>query len=129
MVYVASGANGSVYKVFFVHLNVLHCLAIILFPLQAKWLGIEIALKMIKLPIDAARDNGAELGMYQTHIREKKEALLKEAKICSRYAMNPSLKESCKSIFMILCLVQIAASKYHFIFANWFTEREFVYIN
>ncbi|KAG7386391.1 hypothetical protein PHYPSEUDO_000320 [Phytophthora pseudosyringae] len=61
--YIAEGAAGSVYK--------------------AQWLGIEVAMKVIKLP------NGGAAGvvdaeLYRTIIQNSEEAFIEEAKLCSR---------------------------------------------
>ncbi|GMF10961.1 unnamed protein product [Phytophthora lilii] len=61
--FIAEGAAGSVYK--------------------AQWLGIEVAMKVIKLP------NGGPTGvvdaeLYRTIIQNSEEAFIEEAKLCSR---------------------------------------------
>ncbi|OWZ09650.1 TKL protein kinase [Phytophthora megakarya] len=61
--FIAEGAAGSVYK--------------------AQWLGIEVAMKVIKLP------NGGTAGvvdaeLYRTIIQNSEEAFIEEAKLCSR---------------------------------------------
>ncbi|POM76662.1 TKL protein kinase [Phytophthora palmivora] len=61
--FIAEGAAGSVYK--------------------AQWLGIEVAMKVIKLP------NGGTTGvvdaeLYRTIIQNSEEAFIEEAKLCSR---------------------------------------------
>ncbi|KAG6574696.1 TKL protein kinase [Phytophthora cinnamomi] len=61
--FIAEGAAGSVYK--------------------AQWLGIEVAMKVIKLPNMGA--NGAvDVELYRTIIQNSEEAFIEEAKLCSR---------------------------------------------
>ncbi|KAI9909124.1 hypothetical protein PsorP6_015177 [Peronosclerospora sorghi] len=61
--FIAEGAGGSVFK--------------------AQWLGIEVAMKMIKLPNGGA---GADVDadLYRTMIQNAEEAFMQEAKLCSR---------------------------------------------
>jgi serine/threonine protein kinase len=59
MTFLAEGASGSVYK--------------------ARWLGIDVAMKLIKLP-----NVGAQNDLYQTIIQNSEAAFLAEASICAR---------------------------------------------
>ncbi|GMG14659.1 unnamed protein product [Phytophthora fragariaefolia] len=61
--FIAEGAAGSVFK--------------------AQWLGIEVAMKVIKLPNGGA-NGAAEAELYRTIIQNSEEAFIEEAKLCSR---------------------------------------------
>ncbi|KAE9345790.1 hypothetical protein PR003_g7768 [Phytophthora rubi] len=61
--FIAEGAAGSVYK--------------------AQWLGIEVAMKVIKLP-NAGANGVADAELYRTIIQNSEEAFIEEAKLCSR---------------------------------------------
>lgn len=61
--FIAEGAAGSVYK--------------------AQWLGIEVAMKVIKLPNGGA-GGVADAELYRTIIQNSEEAFIEEAKLCSR---------------------------------------------
>ncbi|CAH0474958.1 unnamed protein product [Peronospora belbahrii] len=61
--YIAEGAAGSVFK--------------------AHWLGIEVAMKVIKLP-NGGIGNVADAELYRTIIQHSEEAFIEEAKLCSR---------------------------------------------
>lgn len=60
--FIAEGAAGSVYK--------------------AQWLGIDVAMKIIKLPNGGASLVDAEL--YRTIIQNSEEAFIEEARLCAR---------------------------------------------
>ncbi|KAJ0411285.1 hypothetical protein ATCC90586_004201 [Pythium insidiosum] len=57
--FLAEGASGTVYK--------------------ARWLGIDVAMKLIKLPNAGASDD-----LYQTIIQNSEQAFIEEASICAR---------------------------------------------
>ncbi|GLE11282.1 hypothetical protein PINS_up023648 [Pythium insidiosum] len=57
--FLAEGASGTVYK--------------------ARWLGIDVAMKLIKLP-----NAGASEDLYQTIIQNSEQAFIEEASICAR---------------------------------------------
>ncbi|CAH0492631.1 unnamed protein product [Peronospora farinosa] len=61
--FIAEGAAGSVYK--------------------AHWLGIEVAMKVIKLP-NGGTINVADAELYRTIIQNSEDAFIEEAKLCSR---------------------------------------------
>ncbi|ETI47438.1 TKL protein kinase [Phytophthora nicotianae P1569] len=61
--FIAEGAAGSVYK--------------------AQWLGIEVAMKVIKLPNGGA-GGVVDAELYRTIIQNSEEAFIEEAKLCSR---------------------------------------------
>ncbi|KAL4086631.1 hypothetical protein PRIC1_013693 [Phytophthora ramorum] len=63
LAFLAEGAAGSVYK--------------------AQWLGIEVAMKVIKLPNGGAGDV-ADAELYRTIIQNSEEAFIEEARLCSR---------------------------------------------
>ncbi|TMW56937.1 hypothetical protein Poli38472_002862 [Pythium oligandrum] len=60
--FLAEGASGSVYR--------------------ARWLGINVAMKVLKLPTDAKK--GQASALYQTIIQHSEQAFLEEASICAR---------------------------------------------
>ncbi|CAI5729498.1 unnamed protein product [Peronospora destructor] len=61
--FIAEGAAGSVFK--------------------AHWLGIEVAMKVIKLP-NGGTINVADAELYRTIIQNAEDAFIEEAKLCSR---------------------------------------------
>lgn len=61
--FIAEGAAGSVFK--------------------AQWLGIEVAMKVIKLP-NVGANGVADVDLYRTIIQNSEEAFIEEAKLCSR---------------------------------------------
>uniref|UniRef100_A0AAV1T576 Protein kinase domain-containing protein n=1 Tax=Peronospora matthiolae TaxID=2874970 RepID=A0AAV1T576_9STRA len=61
--FIAEGAAGSVYK--------------------AHWLGIEVAMKVIKLP-SAGAVGMVDAELYRTIIQNSEDAFIEEAKLCSR---------------------------------------------
>lgn len=61
--FIAEGAAGSVYK--------------------ARWLGIEVAMKVIKLP-NAGIVGVVDAELYRTIIQNSEDAFIEEAKLCSR---------------------------------------------
>lgn len=61
--FIAEGAAGSVFK--------------------AQWLGIEVAMKVVKLP-NAGTAGVVDAELYRTIIQHSEEAFIEEAKLCSR---------------------------------------------
>jgi serine/threonine protein kinase len=61
--FIAEGAAGSVFK--------------------AQWLGIEVAMKVIKLPNGGA-EGVVDAELYRTIIQNSEEAFIEEARLCSR---------------------------------------------